>query len=191
MREVPGSIPGAARYTAAWSSGIVVFFFFTLPQYNCHSGGIWSFKCTRAAVAGKTTARPQIRNPRERPPDAPLGQAGATTAREWFPKHRATRHVATTQPQRDNVRRKNERDIPELDAPGSISKRTNPLLASTHHRPCGHRQKQPKRPPRASTPRRRRARPRTPTPVPSYAAAPPSRRSAGPTSLSASRTAPS
>ena len=30
VREVPGSIPGAARYTAAWSSGIVFFFFFYL-----------------------------------------------------------------------------------------------------------------------------------------------------------------
>ena len=52
-----------------------------------------------------------------RPPDVPLGQAGATTAQEWFPKHRATRHVATKQPQREsahNVRRKTEREVPNL-----------------------------------------------------------------------------
>ena len=96
---------------------------------------MWGFKCTHAAVAGPTTARPQIRKPRYRPPDVPLGQAVATTAQEWFPKHRATRHVTTTQPQRDNVRRKTEREVPELHAPGCISKPTNPGVASTNQQP--------------------------------------------------------
>ena len=88
MREVRSSILRLALFVRP--NGLVVlcffFVFFTLYQYNCHSGGFQIFKCTHPAVA-------------------------------------------------DNVRRKNERDIPELDAPGCISKRTNPGVASTNHLP--------------------------------------------------------